>query len=153
LAARHRPTPPNSCPESLGELGTAWPQPALTWMWPMLVVAEPVGADVTAEQRYARLVAARHAAGTVSTLTMALANLALAEAALGRWPEAIGTATEGLQLATETGPARHRQLLSGDAGRVCRPPGPRQGLPAPSRPHASWRWSRRSRRGRSGCWT
>jgi hypothetical protein len=69
-------------------------------MWPMLVVAEPVGADVTAEQRYARLVAARHAAGTVSTLTVALANLALAEAALGRWPEAIGTATEGLQLGT-----------------------------------------------------
>lgn len=66
----------------------------------MLVVAEPVGADVTAEQRYARLVAARHAAGTVSTLTVALANLALAEAALGRWPEAIGTATEGLQLGT-----------------------------------------------------
>jgi hypothetical protein len=69
-------------------------------MWPMLVVAEPVGADVTAEQRYARLVAARHAAGTVSTLTVALANLAPAEAALDRWPEAIGTATEGLQLGT-----------------------------------------------------
>jgi ATP/maltotriose-dependent transcriptional regulator MalT len=72
-------------------------------MWPMLIVAEPTGGDLTADQVYARSVAARRAAGTVSGLTVALANLALAEAALGRWPNAIGTASEGQRLARETG--------------------------------------------------
>jgi DNA-binding CsgD family transcriptional regulator/tetratricopeptide (TPR) repeat protein len=81
------------------EPATTWPHPAFTWMWPMLLAAEPV----TAEQRYARLVATRRAAGTVGTLTVVLANLALAEVALGRWAEAIGNATEGLRLARETG--------------------------------------------------
>jgi DNA-binding CsgD family transcriptional regulator len=85
------------------EAATTWPHPAFTWMWPMLLVAEPAGEEVTAEQRYARLVATRRAAGTVGTLTVVLANLALAEAALGRWAEAIGNATEGLRLARETG--------------------------------------------------
>ncbi len=84
------------------EATTTWPHPAFTWMWPMLVVAEPTG-DVTADQRYARSVAAHRAAGTVSTLTVGLANLALAEAALGRWPDAIRHATEGLRLAREIG--------------------------------------------------
>ena len=83
-------------------LATGWPHPAFTWMWPMLIAA-PDGDDVTADQRYTRAVAARRAAGTVSGLTVALANLALAEAALGRWPTAIDSATEGLRLATETG--------------------------------------------------
>jgi DNA-binding CsgD family transcriptional regulator/tetratricopeptide (TPR) repeat protein len=85
------------------EAATTWPHPAFTWMWPMLLVADPAGEEVTAEQRYARLVATRRAAGTVGTLTVALANLALAETVLGRWPEAIGNATEGLRLARETG--------------------------------------------------
>jgi DNA-binding CsgD family transcriptional regulator len=86
-----------------GEAATTWPHPAFFWMWPMLVVAEPAGDDISADQRYARAVAARRAAGTGSTLTLALANLALAEAGLGRWPDAISTATEGLRLARETG--------------------------------------------------
>jgi hypothetical protein len=48
-------------------------------------------------------VAARRAAGTVSSLTLALADLALAEDTVARWPDAIGHATEGLRLAKETG--------------------------------------------------
>jgi DNA-binding CsgD family transcriptional regulator len=82
---------------------TTWPHPAFTWMWPMLVVAEPASDDVTAHDRYAGAVAARRAAGTVSTLTSALANLALAESAVGRWSDAITTAGEGRRLASETG--------------------------------------------------
>ncbi|HTF59926.1 MAG TPA: hypothetical protein VK713_08470, partial [Actinomycetes bacterium] len=81
----------------------AWPHPAFVWMWPMLVAAEPAGQDLTAGHGYARLVAARRAAGTVSTLTVALVNLALAESVQGLWPEATANATEGLRLARETG--------------------------------------------------
>jgi DNA-binding CsgD family transcriptional regulator len=81
----------------------SWPHPAFTWMWPTLVLAEPATGDVTAEQRYARSVAARRAAGTVSGLTVALANLALAETAIGRWSRAVEVATEGLLLAKERG--------------------------------------------------
>jgi tetratricopeptide (TPR) repeat protein len=58
---------------------------------------------LNADEVYAGLVAARRAAGTVSTLTVALANLAMADTSLGRWTDAIGNATEGLQLAAETG--------------------------------------------------
>jgi DNA-binding CsgD family transcriptional regulator len=90
-------------PRKPHEVDTTWPHPAFTWVWPMLILTEPTGADVTPEQRYASLVAVRRAAGTVSTLTVALANLALAEASLGHWPDAMGNATEGLRLARETG--------------------------------------------------
>jgi len=83
-------------------VAAAWPPPALIWVWPMLLVAEPAGDDVTAEKRYARSVAVSRSAGTVSTLTVALANLALAEACLGRWPSAVRNATEGLRLARMT---------------------------------------------------
>ncbi|HZA84296.1 MAG TPA: AAA family ATPase, partial [Actinomycetes bacterium] len=93
--AREPPRPPRPA--------GAWPHPAFVWMWPMLVAADPVGVDPTTGPGYARLVAARRAAGTVATLTVALANLALAEAAQGRWTEATANATEGLQLAGETG--------------------------------------------------
>jgi DNA-binding CsgD family transcriptional regulator len=85
-----------------GAAGT-WPHPIFTWMWPMLVVAEPARGDVAADQRYARSVAARRAAGTVSSLTIALANLALAQASLGKWSGAIQIATEGLRITRETG--------------------------------------------------
>jgi DNA-binding CsgD family transcriptional regulator len=95
--------PAAASPDVPREEATTWPHPAFTWMWPMLVVAEPAGDDVTADHRYARAVAARRAAGTVSTLTLALANLALAEAGMGRWPDAINTASEGRRLASETG--------------------------------------------------
>jgi DNA-binding CsgD family transcriptional regulator len=63
-------------------VATSWPHPAFIWMWPMLVVAEPTGADATADQRYARAVAARRAAGTVSALTVA-------------WPTSRGDAGAG----------------------------------------------------------
>jgi ATP/maltotriose-dependent transcriptional regulator MalT len=95
--------PPAGTVDLPSKADTSWPHPAFIWMWPMLVAAEPTGADVTADQRYARAVAARRAARTVSALTVALANLAMAEAALGRWPTAIDNAREGLQLARETG--------------------------------------------------
>jgi DNA-binding CsgD family transcriptional regulator len=85
------------------EADTAWPPPGLVWMWPMLVLTEPAGDDVTAEQLYARAVTARRAAGTVSSLTVALGSLALTELLLGRWPDALATANEGLRLARETG--------------------------------------------------
>jgi DNA-binding CsgD family transcriptional regulator/tetratricopeptide (TPR) repeat protein len=95
----------------------AWPHPAFVWMWPMLVAAEPVGVDLTPGHGYARLVGARRAAGTVSTLTMALANLALAESVQGLWPEATANATEGLRLARETGqPATASYFLAMLAG-------------------------------------
>jgi DNA-binding CsgD family transcriptional regulator len=81
----------------------AWPHPAFTWMWPTLVVAGPPRDDVPADEWLARSVAARRAAGTVSSLTIALANLALAQASLGKWSAAVQTATEGLQMARETG--------------------------------------------------
>jgi DNA-binding CsgD family transcriptional regulator/tetratricopeptide (TPR) repeat protein len=84
------------------EVATGWPHPAFTWMWPMLIVAEPTDDD-GAGQPYAGAVAARRTAGTVSRLTVALANLALAEAALGLWPDAVGDASEGLRLARDTG--------------------------------------------------
>jgi len=51
-------------------------------------MAEPTSYDATADQVYGRWVAARRAAGTVSSLTVALVNLTLAEASLGRWPDA-----------------------------------------------------------------
>jgi ATP/maltotriose-dependent transcriptional regulator MalT len=69
----------------------------------MAVLAEPDADTLTAEQRYARAVVARRAAGTVSSLTLALADLALAEGIMARWPDAIASATEGLRLARETG--------------------------------------------------
>jgi DNA-binding CsgD family transcriptional regulator len=81
---------------------TTWPPPALIWIWPMLIVADPAADDVTADQRYAWSVAAHRTARTISSLTVALANLAMTETNLGRWPDAITTATEGLRLATET---------------------------------------------------
>jgi DNA-binding CsgD family transcriptional regulator len=82
---------------------TAWPPPGFVWMWPMLVLTEPAGHDVTADQLYARVVGARRAAGTVSTLTVALGSLALTELLLGHWPDALTSAAEGLRLASETG--------------------------------------------------
>jgi DNA-binding CsgD family transcriptional regulator len=78
-----------------------WPHPAFTWMWPMLIMAEPTDDD-GADQPNARAVTARRTAGTVSRLTVALGNLALAEAALGLWPDAVANASEGLRLARDT---------------------------------------------------
>jgi DNA-binding CsgD family transcriptional regulator len=86
-----------------GEAATTWPPPAFTWTWPMLILVEPAVDNVTADQLSARSVEARRAAGTVSALTAALANLMLVEASLGRWQPAISHATEGLRLARETG--------------------------------------------------
>jgi DNA-binding CsgD family transcriptional regulator len=83
---------------------TAWPHPALAWAWPMLVVAEPAaGGPAAAADRYARLAAARRAAGAAGALAVPLANLAAVEACLGRWPAAIRTATEALQVARAAG--------------------------------------------------
>jgi hypothetical protein len=137
----------------------AWPHPAFVWMWPMLVAAEPAGQDHTAGHGYARLVAARRAAGTVSTLTVALVNLALAESVQGLWPEATANATEGLRLARRPAsrppPATSWPCWPGS------PPtrgGPRTAGGWPTRPwpwpaRAGWRWCRRSRPGRWRCWT
>jgi ATP/maltotriose-dependent transcriptional regulator MalT len=71
-------------------------------VWPVLVQADPAADELTAGELYARLVVACRAAGTVSALTVALANLAITDASLGRWPDAIHTATEGLQVARAT---------------------------------------------------
>jgi DNA-binding CsgD family transcriptional regulator len=87
----------------LGEAATSWPHPAFIWNWPMLVRVEPAVDFATADQLSARAVAARRAAGTVSTLTVALANLIIVEANLGHWDRASSHATEGLRLARETG--------------------------------------------------
>jgi DNA-binding CsgD family transcriptional regulator len=86
-----------------GEAASTWPHPSFTWTSPMLVLVQPAVDDVTGDQLAARLVEARRAAGTVSALTVALANLMLAEASLGQWHPAIDDATEGLRLAIETG--------------------------------------------------
>jgi hypothetical protein len=85
--------PPADAEEPAAMVTTGWPHPAFTWMWPMLLAAEPAGEEVTAEQRYAGAVATRRAAGTIAGLTVAPANLALAEAAMGQWVDAIGNAT------------------------------------------------------------
>jgi hypothetical protein len=53
--------------------------PTSTWMWPMLVVAEPAVYELNADEVYARLAAALRAAATASDLTVALGNLAMAE--------------------------------------------------------------------------
>jgi DNA-binding CsgD family transcriptional regulator len=103
VAAGFGRAPPAATMDVSPKVDTSWPDPAFTWMWPMLIVAQPTGAEVTADQRYAEAVVARRAAGTVSRLTVALANLALAEGYLGRWPNATSSASEGLQLASETG--------------------------------------------------
>jgi DNA-binding CsgD family transcriptional regulator len=89
-------------PRGPSEVDT-WPHPAFVWMWPMLIATEPVSADLTADHAYATLVAVRRAAGTVGTLPMALANLAIAEAIRGLWAEAAANATEGLGLARKFG--------------------------------------------------
>jgi DNA-binding CsgD family transcriptional regulator len=81
------------------KVARGWPHPAFTWMWPMLIVAEPTD---DGDEPYVRAVTARRTAGTVSSLTVALANLALAEAALGLWPDAVANASEGLRLARDT---------------------------------------------------
>jgi DNA-binding CsgD family transcriptional regulator/tetratricopeptide (TPR) repeat protein len=79
----------------------SWPHPAFTWMWPMLMVAAAGGTELGPDQQYVRSVAARRAAHTVTSLIIDLANLALAEAARGRWPDAAAAAAEGLRLATD----------------------------------------------------
>jgi DNA-binding CsgD family transcriptional regulator len=73
------------------------------WLWPMPFVAELAGSDVALHQLCARSVAIHRASGTVSTLTLALANLAATEVALGRWRSGTIAATDGLRLARETG--------------------------------------------------
>jgi DNA-binding CsgD family transcriptional regulator len=80
-----------------------WPHPGLTWMWPALALAESAADEYTAAGRYESQVARCRATGSLSALTVALGNLAVAEAWLGRWDDAVGNATEGLQLASETG--------------------------------------------------
>jgi DNA-binding CsgD family transcriptional regulator len=90
-------------PDQPREPATTWPSPAWAWVWPMLVLAEPAVDELTAGGVYSRLVATSRAAGTVSALTVALGNLAITEASLDRWQDAMGTATEGLQVARETG--------------------------------------------------
>jgi DNA-binding CsgD family transcriptional regulator len=127
---------------------------ATDWMWPMLVVAEPAEYGLNADEVYAGLVAARRAAGTASSLTVALANLAMAETSLGRWADAIGHATEGLQLAAETGQQATAgyflALLASLAAGQGRTDDCRRLLVKPwrSRPHAGWGWPRRSSPGR-----
>jgi DNA-binding CsgD family transcriptional regulator len=104
LAARIPAAAPAAVTEEmLPTPATTWPHPSLVWLWPMLVVVEPAGNDVAADQQYAKLVAAGRAAGAIRTPTVALANLAIAEVSLGLWPSAVGNATEGLRLARETG--------------------------------------------------
>jgi DNA-binding CsgD family transcriptional regulator len=85
------------------QTATAAGHPVLAWLWPMADLAEPDADALTLDQRYAKAVAAHRAAGTVGARTVALADLALAETALGRWPKAIDAASEGLRLARETG--------------------------------------------------
>ncbi len=85
------------------EVATVWPHPAFTWIWPTLIMAEPANDEFTADQVYSHWMTSLRAAGTVSNMTVALANLTLAEASMGRWPDAHARATEGLRLATETG--------------------------------------------------
>jgi DNA-binding CsgD family transcriptional regulator len=80
-----------------------WPHPGLIWMWPMLALAESAVDESTAAGLYGRLVARCRATGALSALTVALGNLAVAEAWLGRWDDAVSNATDGLQLASETG--------------------------------------------------
>jgi len=84
------------------EPANVWPDPALAWVWPTLVHADPAVDEVAAGGRYSTLLATQRATGMVGTLTTALANLALTQAFLGRWPDAIDSATEGLQLARAT---------------------------------------------------
>ncbi|HZD72016.1 MAG TPA: AAA family ATPase [Actinomycetes bacterium] len=72
-------------------------------LWPAILIAELVEGDVAAYELCARTVAIHRADGKVSSLALALANLAAAEVALGRWSAAIDTATKGLRLARETG--------------------------------------------------
>jgi DNA-binding CsgD family transcriptional regulator len=103
VAAELAPGSPDATGRDLSSgPATAWPHPALAWAWPMLVVAEPAAGGPAAD-RYARLAVARRAGGTVGALAVALANLAAVEACLGRWPAAIRTATEALQVARAAG--------------------------------------------------
>jgi DNA-binding CsgD family transcriptional regulator len=91
--------------------------PVLTWLWPMGVLNQPDDDTVTIEQRYERAAAAHRAARTPSSLTLALADLAVAQSSQGRLPAAIDTATEGLRLATETNqPATASKFLTLLAG-------------------------------------
>jgi len=89
-----RPAPPAA---------SGWPHPGITWIWPMLALAESAANESMAVGLYAGLVERCRATGSLSALTVALGNLAVAEAWLGRWDDAVGNATEGLQLASETG--------------------------------------------------
>jgi DNA-binding CsgD family transcriptional regulator len=93
-AGENRPAPPAA---------SGWPHPGITWIWPMLALAESAANESMAVGLYAGLVERCRATGSLSALTVALGNLAVAEAWLGRWDDAAGNATEGLQLASETG--------------------------------------------------
>jgi DNA-binding CsgD family transcriptional regulator len=79
-----------------------WPHPAIAWMWPFIALAEPAPDEATAARVYERHVARCRATGSLSDLCVALGNLALAQAWLGRWDDAVGNATEALELAGET---------------------------------------------------
>jgi DNA-binding CsgD family transcriptional regulator len=79
-----------------------WPHPAIAWMWPFMALAEPTPDEATAARVYERHVARCRATGSLSDLCIALGNLALAQAWLGRWDDAVVNATEALELAGET---------------------------------------------------
>ena len=79
-----------------------WPHPAVAWMWPFMALAEPAPDEATAARVYERQVGRCRATGSLSDLCITLANLALAQAWLGRWDDAVGNATEALELAGET---------------------------------------------------
>jgi DNA-binding CsgD family transcriptional regulator len=80
-----------------------WPHPAIAWMWPFMALAEPAPDEATAARVYERRVAHWRATGSLSDLSDALGNLAVAQAWLGRWDDAVGNAAEALELAGETG--------------------------------------------------
>jgi DNA-binding CsgD family transcriptional regulator len=82
---------------------TSWPPAMAVWLWPLLTVAEPASNLAAAQRQYATVVADRRAAGTISAMLVALADLAAAQFLLGWWPEALGNANLGLRRATEAG--------------------------------------------------
>jgi DNA-binding CsgD family transcriptional regulator len=82
---------------------TSWPPAMAVWLWPLLTVPEPAPSLAAAQRQYASLVADTRAAGTISAMLVALADLAATQFLLGWWPEALGNANQGLRRATEAG--------------------------------------------------
>jgi AAA ATPase-like protein len=152
-------TPPTATVEVPPKTATSWPHPAFTWMWPMLVVAEP-----TAGRRHRRPAVRQGGRGSPGRRDGRHPDRGPGQPGAGRggpWPLAKRDRQRqrGLQLARETGQhATAGYFLVMLAAVALNRDEPRTagGWPTkrwPPPPDCGLRWSRRSPPGRSRPWS